>query len=792
VMGVGLLVPTPSGYSSLQVLMMWVVMQGVGAADTLWNTGLNYVQITGSAYAQTGSSITEMATFSALFQGLSCDASMRLAYPDVTAGPASYFCTKNIGNPFCGGKPNFAFNVDDSLFGANKSAQPVVLLGPAGNSACGKLIYCSMRKSDCTANTVGSSAGTGAGAGAGIGGLAGPVGAGVGAGIGAGIGAGAGAMADSKTCALQAENQAALCKTQRAELAAIVPTLYSIAEKFAQVDYEYRNFYYNSYNLENRPAWILNYCSKMKVSDKECCVSSIAGAALSQKCKSPLGGGLFASLKPDPSTSSDFYVPSDEIVETLYWPAMDPNNELGGFIGTVVNEYTTAMATTMAANNTLDKDTNTLLKEAKGEGWIAAGGYYYMIAQQSKSSTQSPTLTWIPNSQTNPNQYRNLYTAAQSLIGLADESSGSGPGGASPRPSVKTAATAGLGNVPGFESLGRTVNSAGRDLSNFFVNMLKSEAGRDPLPKLISTGQALITLAEALWVALLLIVTVMAIPGNISILALGTGVTNPIGPGMHLIILFLLPAIYTFVGVLLGIGVTLAVYVPLIPFIFFTAGAIGWMIGVIEMLVAGPLVSLGILSPNSQHELLGKAEPALYHLFSIFLRPALMVFGMFSAMLLSSVALLLLNQTFSLAISGIASGGYQGGIGDPLLLICFLAVYVTLVVSVLNKAFSVIHVLPDRVLSWIGGHHGQPGGAGGEAEMAGKAERGTESAGHAARGGLGKAAGGIEATRGRAEKQAAYDKGKEKEGEASKSGVGTGATPPEKPKENPPGGGGTP
>ena len=43
VLGVGLLVPGTTGYSLIQVFVMWVVIQGVGLADTIWETGANYM-----------------------------------------------------------------------------------------------------------------------------------------------------------------------------------------------------------------------------------------------------------------------------------------------------------------------------------------------------------------------------------------------------------------------------------------------------------------------------------------------------------------------------------------------------------------------------------------------------------------------------------------------------------------------------------------------------------------------------------------------------------------------------
>lgn len=46
--GIGLLLPKATGYSFIQILVMWVVVQGVGAADEVWNVTLNYINRNGT------------------------------------------------------------------------------------------------------------------------------------------------------------------------------------------------------------------------------------------------------------------------------------------------------------------------------------------------------------------------------------------------------------------------------------------------------------------------------------------------------------------------------------------------------------------------------------------------------------------------------------------------------------------------------------------------------------------------------------------------------------------------
>src|SRR5262245_50783362 len=45
VMGIAALIPTGSGYSGIQIIMMWVIVQGIGAADVLWSTVLTHIDL---------------------------------------------------------------------------------------------------------------------------------------------------------------------------------------------------------------------------------------------------------------------------------------------------------------------------------------------------------------------------------------------------------------------------------------------------------------------------------------------------------------------------------------------------------------------------------------------------------------------------------------------------------------------------------------------------------------------------------------------------------------------------
>ncbi len=48
-LGLALLIPKASGYCLMQIFVMWVVVQGVGAADKIWEAALGYLNRGGAS-----------------------------------------------------------------------------------------------------------------------------------------------------------------------------------------------------------------------------------------------------------------------------------------------------------------------------------------------------------------------------------------------------------------------------------------------------------------------------------------------------------------------------------------------------------------------------------------------------------------------------------------------------------------------------------------------------------------------------------------------------------------------
>jgi defect-in-organelle-trafficking protein DotA len=150
-------------------------------------------------------------------------------------------------------------------------------------------------------------------------------------------------------------------------------------------------------------------------------------------------------------------------------------------------------------------------------------------------------------------------------------------------------------------------------------------------------------------------------------------------------------------------GLMIGVYVPLIPFLVFTFAALGWMIAVVEAMVAGPLIALGLTHPEG-HDMLGKAEQGMMLLLSLFIRPIAMIIGFFGAIILTFISLRLVNYGFYNMVGDFFTNFDQfGGLTAGVAVVSMMVVYTFTIMYLVEECFNLIYLVPDQLMRWIGG-----------------------------------------------------------------------------------------
>lgn len=676
VAGVASLFPAASGYSMIQVVIMWIIVQGVGAADTLWSAavlssygGAVSLQSDLSVAGATTSTIGVNTQMKSLFSSLVCEATYKIkpSLPASAIYPEISLKNDNTTNNFL---------LDSTSF----------QMGPSG--VCGVLTKCSTTD-QCT-------------------------------------------DASSGVCAL--------CTTQNNTLGGIVALFRLYAAAFAQADSDYLVFYYTA----NKPppfgtratGWMKTYCDKqdppLTVQDLNatCCVAPSA-SEVPPYClpdtSTPTGTRSFPKPFQDagrPSNGMSIGSGSElEWVESWsFLPALVHKDPPLTIATLSKDDFANADFITQAAKAYMDSLTtvaSTLSKpaisdsdkfnptDAINQGWITAGAYFYQLvnlATKTMSASMMPLSVSMPKDEVMQAKYRSNYSAAMDFLQAISANRGVGGGGGS------SGTNSGVGSgassqLPGSTGLDAPLNDVTGTLSQSFMSMLQGAAAANPgihdtpLLRIATFGQNLLIIAQLFYVLLILVSSIAA-----GLLAFATFVTLGIGNLTAPLEIYkavtnvLYPALYLLLGALMTMGALLGMYVPMIPYVVFTASVIGWLIAVVEAMVAAPIIALGILSPGGQSEVFGRAEPSVMIIFNLFLRPTLMVFGLLVASFVANVVIKFICMGFQYAMRDVMT--QLPGLVEEII---FIAIFASIIFTSMNQVFTLIHHIPERILTYIGG-----------------------------------------------------------------------------------------
>lgn len=156
------------------------------------------------------------------------------------------------------------------------------------------------------------------------------------------------------------------------------------------------------------------------------------------------------------------------------------------------------------------------------------------------------------------------------------------------------------------------------------------------------------------------------------------------------------PTLSVMVISLFGLGLMLAVYMPLIPWVTWMTSVVNWFVLVIEAIIVAPIWAAAHIAPDG-HDVVGRAAQGYSLLFSVIFRPALMIFGFYAGFLLTEPVSALINSSFMTIVSGTQAGSMSGMI----VIIGYTCVYVSISITVTHLCYSLIHWVPDNCLRWI-------------------------------------------------------------------------------------------
>lgn len=150
---------------------------------------------------------------------------------------------------------------------------------------------------------------------------------------------------------------------------------------------------------------------------------------------------------------------------------------------------------------------------------------------------------------------------------------------------------------------------------------------------------------------------------------------------------------------LFGLGAYLSIYIPMMPFIFWALGVMMWFVLVVQAVFAAPLWAIAHLHPEG-HEIVGKGSPGYMFVLSLLVRPVLMIFALYAAMILVKPVVWFFNIAFMEAFKSAQASSFTGIIT----FITMCSIYVTVITKAMSTIFAFINTGPDQIMRWIGGH----------------------------------------------------------------------------------------
>lgn len=356
-----------------------------------------------------------------------------------------------------------------------------------------------------------------------------------------------------------------------------------------------------------------------------------------------------------------------------------------------------------SSTNANSSITAQVAESAKQDGWMYAGSFYFTLVNATKDQGLGDSLQSFKPTDLSSYQSATLNAAVSSYSALAKTYAIATQPAANDNTnhSMNTGGYNGGGSSGGDDLISQSLGEIIRSVVDYFMGYMTSGAKvyaysnhagggtPDPLLSMGKLGMGILNVLETIWVSTIIVIFALML-----VSAVMSGF-QPAGHALLSAFQSILPMIIAVMAILVPVGVMLGIYMPMIPYMLYLSGVIAWFILCIEAITAAPIVALGLAAPGEDE--FGKAKHAIMLCLNLFLRPPLMVIAFVAASRLLIAVFTMFNYSFTATLfTQVGSTGMFGSVA-------LLSIFTGIVVSLTNECFSLIHILPDKTLRWIGG-----------------------------------------------------------------------------------------
>jgi len=475
-----------------------------------------------------------------------------------------------------------------------------------------------------------------------------------------------------------------------------------------------KNYWFSDRNKETNVAGGRSICGGITLYD----LKPLASTDPEIMALSPLRNAVY-SAKRDAAMS--MYPALQNWVST--WPSsIDQtghdnieSNRLNEIVRDAENKFLAALSGNVHSDATLQGIMSAYVDRITENGWMYAGGYYQrmgdirsaitkMIAEP-VASTSGPNLNGLPSSE----QSRIFIQSVNAVPGIVFAR-------ALDRRTTVTPADIGTviqASMSAEDASVDAINAKTEEVFSAWVNsamqgvtatLLGTSGDVDAIARIKAAGDVLATINataiitdKAIYTGITAARIVAATGGSIRILGSGVNLEPTIKAILDWTSYVILDPLKEMTTWLERGAFWFGVFLPSLPYNIFLVAALGFILQVLQTLVAVPLWAIMHMTPEKTF--IGSQTQGYLLLLSLFVRPALMMIGLFAAFALINPVLNVVTEAFFTTRSGVNNG--SNWFIQFLQLKNWLVVYGLLLTPVMFMVFGLSHRLPDAVLSWL-------------------------------------------------------------------------------------------
>ena len=412
------------------------------------------------------------------------------------------------------------------------------------------------------------------------------------------------------------------------------------------------------------------------------------------------------------------------------WENVD-SKDFNNIISQNENALRTALASQMSGDTTVSTIMKKYVNDVTKDGWAMAGGWYQRIGGLREQMTKIYTSP-VGSVDNVDAKFANLPSgaardAATHSVEIAtvivnkaaqhDNTSAPKPVGQMTLDAGKVSQVLPVGldslNADTFRSgadgfMSRTINEFTKGTVDILIG---TNSDVDSIARIKQVGDWLYVINNYMGAIKTTVVTVVtgirvaASFGSTGIQVLGTGVKLDLGPAAQALwdaITEIIIKPLASMSMWLEIGAFyFGVFLPSLPYTIFMIGVVGWVLAFLQSTIAAPLWAVMHMTPD--RSFVGSQTQGYLLLLSLAVRPALMIIGLFGAMLAADPILEYLAKSFFATRYAITTSQESlGWIVEFAQFKDWLTVFGMTCLPVMYMIFGLSQALPDVVLRWIG------------------------------------------------------------------------------------------